>query len=356
MLKREVLLYKKLTEKGVKITFITYGDSKDYKWKKHISDIELIPIYDYIKRPKNRIMCLIQSFFLPWIIKDNLKHVDIFKTNQIRGGWVAVIAKWLLNKPLLSRCGHDYYWFAKNHKKKKLKLGIIKFLSYLTYFNSNRIHVATKEDSIFIQREFNLSNYNVYIQPNWIDTEKFCARNNTHQKNNTVLYVGRLTSQKNIPMLIQAINETNYSLDIIGTGEDELALKTASSKFSDKIHFLGAISNELLTKYYQQYPVYVICSNYEGNPKTLLEAMSCESGVIGTDVPGINSVIKHKKNGLLCLNSKNSLQSAIVHLMTNQKLREKLGKQARLDIHLNNSLKKYIQWEINSYKKILKII
>ena len=50
---------------------------------------------------------------------------------------------------------------------------------------------------------------------------------------------------------------------------------------------------------YNKFEFYLIASHYEGNPKSLLEAMACGNVVIGSNVTGINNIIKHRENGLL---------------------------------------------------------
>jgi len=96
----------------------------------------------------------------------------------------------------------------------------------------------------------------------------------------------------------------------------------------------------------------VICSRYEGNPKTLLEAMACGCAVIGTNVPGIREVIQHEKSGLLVEESVESLRSTILRLMGNEGLRIRLGEEARRQIIEENSLEAAIQQELKVYQEL----
>ena len=58
----------------------------------------------------------------------------------------------------------------------------------------------------------------------------------------------------------------------------------------------------------------------EGNPKTLLEAMSCGLACIGSNIPGINQIITHKKNGYLCNLDSKSIANAVVSVYNNKSL------------------------------------
>ena len=105
---------------------------------------------------------------------------------------------------------------------------------------------------------------------------------------------------------------------------------------------------------YNSYVIYVLCSFYEGNPKTLLEAMASGCVVIGTDVPGISSVISHKKNGLLIDNSPSSLKESILNVLSDNKLKDTLVENAIEHIKNNNSLENAITKEFYAYTECLK--
>ena len=49
---RELLLYKKMIKQGHKVTFFTYGDGSDYKYTDQLKDIDVVPVYRFIKKSK----------------------------------------------------------------------------------------------------------------------------------------------------------------------------------------------------------------------------------------------------------------------------------------------------------------
>ena len=119
-----------------------------------------------------------------------------------------------------------------------------------------------------------------------------------------------------------------------------------------RINFLGSFPNPKLPKVYNKYPIFVLPSKYEGNPKVLLEAMSCGCAVIGTDVQGIRNIIVDGVNGLLVPEDSNSLKEAIIKLREEPLLRHKLGKEARLNISEKNSLFAALQNELFIYRNL----
>ena len=50
LFERETKLYKSLVESGINVTFITYGDSNDYKFSKDLGGITIFPVFSVIKR------------------------------------------------------------------------------------------------------------------------------------------------------------------------------------------------------------------------------------------------------------------------------------------------------------------
>ena len=112
------------------------------------------------------------------------------------------------------------------------------------------------------------------------------------------------------------------------------------------MNFLGNIPNRELPKILNQHEVFVLPSLWEGMPKTLLEAMACGLPVIGTRIDGTKEVIEHGKNGILCETDSNSIREAIINVMENEKLKQKLGENARRTIVENYSLPNLAEKEL----------
>ena len=141
--------------------------------------------------------------------------------------------------------------------------------------------------------------------------------------------VGRLNPQKNYRLAIEALSGTNLSVTIIGDGDCRSQIETDAKDLQVAVRFLGQVSNHALPKIYNEHSIYVLSSLFEGNPKTLLEAMSCGLAVVGTNVIGISDLIQHGENGLLADMKPEALRNAILQLSNSQVLRKRLGGEAR---------------------------
>jgi glycosyltransferase involved in cell wall biosynthesis len=82
--------------------------------------------------------------------------------------------------------------------------------------------------------------------------------------------------------------------------------------------------------------------------------MSCGVACIGTNIEGINNIIKHKENGFLCETDSESIRNAILTLYKDKDLMKKIAQNARQFILDNCSLKSITNKEYLFYQEILK--
>ncbi|MEW6417127.1 MAG: glycosyltransferase family 4 protein [Nitrospirota bacterium] len=355
LIDREILIYKKLLEKGIKVSFITYDDESDYQYQDKLGDIEIIPFYAFVKKPSNKVIKFLQSFFLPFILKKQLQKADIFKTNQMSMTWAPLLAKLIFKKKLIIRCGFEWYRFLV----KKSQSIFLKLFVYITelfsYYIADGIILTSENDRQYIIKKFYIKNWEkIKVISNFIDTDTFKPLDSFRKKNNHLIFIGRLTEQKNLLNLFEALKDSKYCLDIIGDGELKEKLINYSVQNQVRINFLSKIPNSEMPHILNQYHTFIFPSYYEGNPKALLEAMSCRLAVIGTNVEGINNVIKHKENGYLCKTDSQSIRDAIDVVMEDELLRKRMGVQARKFVINHCSINEIVKKEIDFYTTVLK--
>ncbi|QHT68844.1 glycosyltransferase family 4 protein [Rhodocytophaga rosea] len=118
-----------------------------------------------------------------------------------------------------------------------------------------------------------------FVIPNAIDTERFYASDSeTHERHN-LLSVARIEGRKNQLNLIRAVRNSPYELYIVGKPSPnnlsyyEACLKETTSN----IHFIGHLTQEQVSIYYQQAKVHILPSWFETTGLSTLEAaiMGC---------------------------------------------------------------------------------
>jgi len=105
-----------------------------------------------------------------------------------------------------------------------------------------------------------------------------------------LVYIGRLSKQKNIIPLLHAIAGTHHKvhLDLIGDGEErELIEQTIASLDLSNVTMHGRLPRDEVLDYYAKSDALVMPSLYEAQPLVLLEAMAARIPIIGTDVIGV---------------------------------------------------------------------
>lgn len=112
-----------------------------------------------------------------------------------------------------------------------------------------------------------------------------------------ILFVGTLEPRKNIPNLIKAFSKLkscDYKLVIVGKKGwkyEEIFKLVESLSLSDRIEFLGYISDKELPALYSAATLFVYPSLYEGFGLPPLEAMACGSPVIVSNKSSLPEVV-----------------------------------------------------------------
>jgi len=360
ILDREIQLYQRLSEEGFDITFLTYGTKSDLDYSNLLDKIRVIPIKLFLKKKK---MGFFTTLLFPILNYNLFKNTKIIKTNQMYGSWITWILKILFRKKLIIRCGYELfknsiheYKNLKSYRISYLRLVFIYLVEFISYKIADHIISSNKVEKNFIIKHFKIHPKKITVIPNLIDVDIFRPLN-TQKKRKSVLYIGRLNEYKNLDNLIEAFTYLkDFSLGIIGKGEleKELKEKVKELNLQSRVRFLGTIPNFKLPEIINQHEIFILVSNMEGNPKVLLEAMSCGIACIGSNIPGINQIINHKNNGYLTGLDSKSISEAIKFVSENVELMKSIGKNARDDIINHNTLGKILEQEIDIYKTILK--
>ncbi len=110
-----------------------------------------------------------------------------------------------------------------------------------------------------------------------------------------LLFVGRLTKQKNIPTLLKALKLTKRKvcIDIIGDGPElELIKKLVLQYKLENVVLRGRFGRADVMEFYKICDALIMPSLYEAQPLVLLEALAARIPIIGTNVIGVAEHIK----------------------------------------------------------------
>lgn len=175
-----------------------------------------------------------------------------------------------------------------------------------------------------------------------------------------VIFVGRLTEEKNVLGLLRAWAsalselESKWTLVIIGDGpmRKELTDNVKALKLESSVHFVGHQTN--ISEWLSSASIFVLPSLYEGLSNALLEAMSSGLPVVVTRVSGATELVEDTGSGkVVPIADDESLASAIKDLANSKELRFEMGARGRFVIQNRYAVEHVASLHERMYERIV---
>ncbi|MCX7549372.1 glycosyltransferase [Xanthomarina sp. F2636L] len=245
---------------------------------------------------------------------------DVIHSWQWSSDWTEALAarlvgvKWLYTKKAMGF--HNKHWHIK---------------SYLAHF------IITINDQMkdYFPNKKQQALIPLGVDTNYYNPENFKNSRQVDSLDFNIITVANLAPVKEIQLLIKAIHQLNNStikLTIVGDCNNEYGREMISLKeelaLDNQVCFLGKHLD--VRPYIAKSDLFVITSKQEGMPMALVEAMSMGIPVIGSNVPGVNYVLKDFKNLLFKAGEVDAIATKIKEVRAlEEKTRIKLGEDLR---------------------------
>jgi glycosyltransferase involved in cell wall biosynthesis len=180
----------------------------------------------------------------------------------------------------------------------------------------------------------------IEIIRNGVNLKKLVSKHNFKEKyqinSNFILFVGRFSKSKGIETLINAfsivkneLKDSDIHLVIMGVDfgyQAEMEKLIKKLNLSEEIKVIKNPPRDDVISAYGESEFLVLPSQWELSPLVPLESFAFKKPVISTNSHGIPYTVQNNKNGIL-VEPENSLElsNAIMKLLNDSKLREKLG-------------------------------
>ncbi len=254
-------------------------------------------------------------FKLIWTSLRLVKRNDVIHLNSIFHPPMLIIAAWaiLLNKKIMWDPGGELASEALKFgtRKKQVYLKLFRFVCQ----NLPVFHTTSSKESDDIRVNLG-SKSKVFEVPNYIEDIPMHAAD----RNNSLLFLGRLHPIKAIDNLILAVNESSffrskgYKLLIAGDDSTEYAfgLKALVEKYqlNDAVIFVGHMEGDLKFKLLAQSKFMVLPSHSENFGNVVTEAMSQKTPIIASNGTPWQILATHNA-GFFCSNDPSILSSVI---------------------------------------------
>jgi glycosyltransferase involved in cell wall biosynthesis len=340
MLEREAAIYLRLRDHGVAVSFLTYGNASDLQYANQLGGIRII--CNRWGLPEPWYVSLIS-----WLYRPQWRGPTVFKSNQVQGADVALLAARRVKKKFIARCGYPYADFMeRQHGPDSPEAESACTLEQQVFSGADRVVVTTPAMQHTTIQRHRLPPERIVVIPNYVDTDLFRPVSGGHHPSTHICFVGRLDEQKNPLALLRAIKDLDVELVIVGNGPLGGRLREEANLHGLAVRFLGNVPHRQLPEIINSAALFILPSHYEGHPKTLLEAMACGRPVIGTDVPGIRELIRHRETGYLSGTSPRQIRSAIQDLLSNRALCARMGRNAREFVVQNFALDRVLDLEL----------
>jgi glycosyltransferase involved in cell wall biosynthesis len=283
---------------------------------------------------------------------------DIIHTHTAKAGFMGRIAGIMYprsTKIIHTFHGHLLYGYFPKWKTKL----IISAEVILGYFTDFLIAVGetVKEELISVgvgnQRKFLVINPGIEEIPR-LEKKAWVKKFNLPEDKFIIAFVGRLTKIKRIDRLVEVIKLAKKELNtvhfiIAGGGIEEEYLKRQVEDFHLPVTYVGWIKS--LNEITCLADAYILTSDNEGTPISLIQAMIAGIPIISTEVGSVSDVVENGVSGILTKANPEELFQAVKIISTNQE-KYRLFSTNSKQIGLSKfSLEKFIEKYSELYTK-----
>jgi glycosyltransferase involved in cell wall biosynthesis len=251
----------------------------------------------------------------------------------------AFFASFFMRSRIIAKIPGDIVWErARNQGKTQLSIdeyqgkekGLNRVFRFFFSWSLKRANIVITP-SLHLKtllEQWGVETSRIVLIRNSVDTKLFLPIP-TPSKKYDVITVCRLVPWKGVEEIIKVCAEKDLFLAVVGDGPDRDRLEEVAVTARAKVEFLGDCSHNRLPQLLNSSRLFVLNSQYEGSPHSLIEALSVGLVSIARESTGSSEVIRDGVNGLLCGKSR-TLADAIAIALNDSELSTKMSSKARL--------------------------
>jgi len=315
---------KKMKSEGHEVNIILGGEGPYYQML--VTEGFSVISLKYLKQKINPFYDLLALIEIIKYVK--AINPEILSTHSSKAGVLGRLASYILGIPSLFTA-HGWAFTE----------GVSRFNQYLY----SKIETAMAPLS---KKIITVSNYdfNLAIERKIVPQDKLIAIHNGMPEISMDLYanvvgkkvkiimVARFDHQKDHLTLLTSLSEIkhlDWDLDLIGDGPlfDEIKNSASFLGINERINFVGQVED--VVPYLKDSQIFTLISNWEGLPRSIIEAMRSGLPIIATDVAGVKEMVGDEINGyLIPRKDVKTLAKRLESMINNQQVRLEMSKQS----------------------------
>jgi glycosyltransferase involved in cell wall biosynthesis len=286
---------------------------------------------------------------LPFVHARAVRGCDVLRVEQFTGVLPALIARAVHRVPYVVTYGYDYDAIARLAGA-RLKPAYFACLRRLAIPRAAGLILPNRALAAELRTRW--PNVPALDMPNGVDPERFQpARTRLPDRvERVVLYVGRLSPEKNLLRLVEAVGRLvtpGVRLVLVGDGPDAAAVRERAATLGVRVELTGVVPNGRMPARFADADCFVLPSLTEGHPKALLEAMSAAVPCVVSDRGGNRLLVDHGESGLrIDPEDVDALAAAIDRVLADGALAARLGKAARERVLARYDLNRLLAAEV----------
>lgn len=328
----------------------------------------------YSLEAKRKIEALIQK------IKPDIAHLNNF-AHQISPSILHVLSKYnipmvmtmrdykltcptysmLLNGKPCEKCKNGKYFqcFINRCTEKSYSKSLLNTVEM--YLHNRILHIYDLVDifispSRFLKDKIKNMGFKgkVVHLPNFVQLEEFNPRFDWQE--NSIVYFGRLSKEKGLFTLLEAMKGLDVKLKIIGEGpiKESLKFKVRSEKLNNIVFLDYKLREELKHEIKKSMFVVLPSECYENNPRSIIEGFALGKPAVGSRIGGIPELVKDSITGFTFEpGDVKDLRSKIEYMLVNKDKMIEISKKARRLVEEEYNAEKHYQRLMQIYEKAI---
>jgi len=254
---------------------------------------------------------------------------DLLAVHSSKAGLLGRLAGWSLGIPTIFTA-HGWAFTEGVPHKKRIFYSLLEKIAGIV--SAGIITVSNYDCQLAIQNKIISPEKIKVIHNGVLDITKL-KQVSQNKKQIQLIMIARFAEPKNHQVLVEVLSRLDtqdWNIRFVGEGplKKEIELEVKEKNLSNKVIFLG--NRDDIPEMLACSQIFILTSDWEGLPLSIIEAMRSGLPVIASNVGGVEELVQDGKTGFLIeKGNKKELMEKIKFLMENAELRNEMGLSGR---------------------------